>query len=240
MAVLFLYSCGTASTVLLPSEMDRSDVNAEQIVSRIPDYRQTLTTISGSGRAIVSEPDNSERVSLQFQANRNESLITVRNSLGIEGGQIYADKDSLLIYNRVDKYAERIPLHEGRLTSIGSLASVNVLDLLNYTVDSETVTSVYQNDDYYLLITESGSQVTIRRDSFTISEVVHHGNASHSYSRVEYDGYSNIDGYLLPGRVTIYSRDGTSRAALLVQRMETNAGLPPLRISIPDDIPVLR
>lgn len=220
--------------------MERADIPVEQILDHLPDYRQSLSTISGNGRAIVSEPNNNERVSLQFQSNRGESLIKVRNSLGIEGGQIYANGDSLLIYNRVDKYAEKVPLHESRLTSIGSIASINILDLLNYTIDQENVSSVYQNDDYFVLVMKNDSYVHILRDSHNISEVVHATVSQAPYSRIEYQGYSDVNGFRLPGRITIYSRDGESRAALLVQRLETNLDLPELRISIPDDIPVLR
>ena len=239
-AALFLYSCSSAVPVLHLDDMVQSDLPAEQLLDHLPDYRHSLSTISGSGRAIVSEPNNNERVSLQFQSNRGESLIKVRNSLGIEGGQIYADGDSLLIYNRVDGYAEKVSLHESRLTSIGSIASVNILDLLNYTIDPDNVSSVYQNDDYYVLVMENDSYVHILRDSYNIAQVVHATSAVSPYSRIEYQAYSDVDGFRLPGRITIYSSDGESRAALLVQRLETNADLPPLHMSIPDDIPVFR
>lgn len=237
---VFLYSCSSAVPVLNLSEMNRSDIPAEQILENLPDYRQTLTAISGSGRAIVSEPNNNERVSLQFQSTREESLIKIRNSLGIEGGQIYVDGDSLLIYNRVEKYAEKVPLHESRLTSIGSIASINILDLLNYTAEPDNVVSVYQNDDYFVLVMENDSYVHIHRDSNSITEVVHATGSDAPYSRIEYEGYSDVNGFQLPGRITIYSREGDSRAALLVQRLETNADLPALHLSIPDDIPVFR
>lgn len=240
LAALLLCSCRSSAPLLNLEELEPADLSAEEILENLPDYRQSLTTVSGSGRAIVSEPDNSERISVQFQSSRQESLIKVRNSLGIEGGQIYADTDSLLIFNRIDKYAEKVPLHESRLTSIGAIASVNILELLNYTEDPHNVASTYQNEDYFVLLMQNGSYIQVDKMSWVITEVVHTDNPAAPYCRIEYAGYSDVDGFRLPGRITIYSRDGQARAALLVQRLETNVGLPPLQIHLPEDIPVIR
>lgn len=240
LTLLFLYSCRSSAPLLDLKDLEPADLPAEEILDNIPDYRRTLTSVSGIGRAIVSEPDNSERVSVQFQSSRRESLIKVRNSLGIEGGQIYVDSDSLLIYNRIDHYAEKVPLHESRLTKIGAIASVNILELLNYTEDPQNVASTYQSEDYFVLLMKNGSYIQVDKTSGVITEVIHMSNPDAPYSRIEYAGYSDVNGFRLPRRITIYSRDGQARAALLVQRIETNVSLPPLQINLPDDIPVIR
>lgn len=222
-------------------EMDRAVITADELVAMVPNYSKTLLTISGSGRAVVSEPGSSDRVSLRFQSNRNESLITVRNNVGIEGGQIYVDSDSLLIYNRIDKIAEKVPLHQGRLSSVGSIASINILDLINFTFDAPDVEEIYEDRNFFVALLANRSYLKINKSDGSIIEVVHaNNNSSAPYSRIEYDGYGEIESFRLPRRITIFSRDGESRAALLVQRLEVNTELPELFIDLPDDVPIYR
>jgi hypothetical protein len=242
--VLFLFfGCSTPSTLADIESLEQADITTEELISLIPDYQDLLFTISGSGRAIVSEPGNNERVSLHFQSNRDESFIQVRSGTGIEGGQIYVDRDSLMVYNRIDKIAEKIPLHEGNLTSVGSLASVNMLDLFNYTIDSATIEEIYEDhetESYVLLLVNRSLIRVSQRDGYVQSVVHTNDNRSAPYSKLEYEGYAVVEEFLLPRRITIYSKDGHSRATLLVQRLNINPTLPPLGIDLPDDIPVIR
>lgn len=240
--ILFLLSaCSTIEPAAGIEELEFADISAEELTALIPDYRANLHTISGSGRAIVSEPGNSERVSIRFQANRDEGLINVRNSAGIEGGQIYADRDSLMIYNRIDKIAEKVSLHHGSLTSVGSIASINLIDLLNYTFEATEVDRIYNDGDQFVVLLHNESLIRVAKRSGFIKNVVHaSNNRSAPYSRIDYDGYAQIDAFHLPRRVTIYSSDGKSRAALLVQQLDINVNLPELYIQLPDDVTVKR
>jgi len=205
----------------------------------VPNYSETLQSITGSGRAIISEPGNSDRVTLQFQSGREASLITVRTSVGIEGGQILVDTDSLLIYNKVDSYAEKVSLKQSNLTSIGSLASLNMLDMFNFSFNQENVNQIFENRQHYTAILNDDAQVTISRSSGLIQNVVQ-TRSDAAYSRIEYEGYAQIEDFYLPRKITIFSSDGRSRATFLVQRLEVNKPLPPLRIDLPDDIPIYR
>lgn len=237
-AVLFT-SCGTTHTATDVADMDPSSLSAADLTQFMPDYSSSLQTLTGSGRAIVSEPDGSERVTLQFQSGREASLITIRTSVGIEGGQILVDTDSLLIYNKVDNYAEKVSLQQSNLTSIGSLASLNMLDLFNFQVNENDIREVFENQNYYLAVLNDDARVTVRKSDGLVKEVVQtRGDAA--YSRIEYEGYARIDDFYLPRKITIFSTDGTSRATFLVQRLDVNNSLPPLEIDLPDDIPIYR
>jgi hypothetical protein len=240
-AMLLVAACSTPREFTAAEELDRAELDAEELISMIPDYRTELKTITGSGRAMVSEPGNSERVTLEFHSNRNESLMTVRNNVGIEGGQIYVDSDSLLIYNRVDRTAEKVPLHEGKLSSVGSIASINILDLINYTVNTEDISEIFEDRSYYYAILNNRTQIKISKQNGLIKEVVHSTDLYDApYSRIEYEGYARIEGFHLPRRITIFSRDEASRATLMVQRLDVNTELPELAIVVPDDIPIQR
>jgi hypothetical protein len=239
--LILIAACSTPREIAGIEDLNRAEISVEKLMEMVPDYRKELTTISGSGRALVSEPGNSERVTIQFHSNRRESLIIVRNNVGIEGGQIYVDSDSLLIYNRLDKKAEKVPLNEGRLSSVGTIASINILDLVNYTLNAEDVHEVFEDRDHYIVILQNRTRITINKTDGLIREVLHAiDDYDAPYSKIQYEGYARISGFLLPRRITIYSRDEASKATLLVQRLEVNIELPELTISIPDDIPIYR
>lgn len=241
LAIFLLSACSTTEVFTGIEGLEFADITAAELTELIPDYSNELSTISGTGRAIVSEPGNSDRVTLRFQANRDEGLINVRNSAGIEGGQIYVDKDSLIIYNRIDKIAEKVSLHHGNLSSVGSLASVNLIELFNYTINTNEIDRIYDDGDYFVVLLNNQALIRVVKSSGFIHNVVH-ANEIHSspYSRIDYDGYAQINSLYLPRRITIYSIDGNSRAALLVRQLEINGVLPELGIDFPDDVIVKR
>jgi outer membrane lipoprotein-sorting protein len=237
--LLLLSACGTTSPIAGIEDMEPSSLTPEELLSVVPDYSDNLNTLQGTGRAIVSEPGSSERVTLQFYSNRDQSLITIRTGVGIEGGQILVDRDSLLIYNRVDSYAEQVSLNHSNLTSIGSLASLNMLDMFNFTFSESAIDAIYENDGFYMAILDDGTQVTISKTDRQIRRVVQtRGDAA--YGKIEYEGYARIEDFYLPRKITILSNDGRSQATFLVQRLDVNKSLPPLQIDLPDDIPIYR
>lgn len=241
LVLLFLVSCSSSGELLEGEELKEADISADELIESVPNYRESLQTISGKGRAFVSEPGNSERATLEFMSNRDESLINVRTSVGIEGGQIYVNSDSLLVYNRVDKYAEKVPLNQGKLTSVGSIASVNMLDLFNFTFNESDVTEIYETNGRYVVILVNDARVQVSKENGYILEVTQAANTREvPYSRIMYEGYAEIEGFYLPRKITIFSQDGESRATLLVQNLEINVELPELRIELPDDIPIYR
>lgn len=238
--LLLLAGCGT-SQPMVPGGLSESELSSEELINLIPDYRESLHTVTGTGRALVSEPDGSDRVTLQFQSNREESLITVRTSVGVEGGQIYVDRDSLLIYNRVDRIAEKVPLAMSSLSSVGSIASLNMLDLFNYTFEAADIESIYEDNGNYVAVLKNDSRISIEKSGGRVTEVVHaESDENAPYSRIEYEGYAEIEKFTLPRKITIFSRDKQSRATFLVQQLEVNETLPPLGIDLPDDIPIYR
>jgi len=237
--LLVAAACSTPRTAVSIDDMERSDISPAELAAMVPDYSTTLLTLEGSGRAIISEPGSSERVTLQFMTGRDASLITVRTSVGIEGGQILVDTDSLLVYNKVDGYAEKVSIHQSNLTSIGSLASLNMLDLFSYSLPEDEIAYIFENDRYFVAVLFDDTRVTISKRDGIVQDVVQTG-ARAAYSRIEYEGHARIEDFYLPRKITIFSRDGSSRATFLVQRLEVNTELPELRIDLPDDIPIYR
>ncbi|MDZ7683448.1 MAG: DUF4292 domain-containing protein [Fodinibius sp.] len=236
---LALAACSTTKNV--PDGLDKfapSPIDPSNIVNEIPDYSNTLTSLKGKGRAIVSEPGNTERVTLLFASTRQKSMVTVRNGIGIEGGQLLTDGDTLLVYNKVDKFARKIPIRGGKLNRINRLASLNILDMISYHLSTEQVESLYESENRYLLELSSGTRIQVDRQSGLIRQIVQPSNSPLPYSRITYDAYASVEGFTLPRRITIFGADKKSKLALQFTALELNPQLDTLGINLPDDIPI--
>lgn len=241
MVILFGYGCAGPRAAIEYENLDTAMITADSLVSMMPDYSEDLQTMTGSGRALVSEPGNSNRVTVEFQSNRSRSLLTIRTSIGVEGGQILIEKDSLLIYNKVDDIAQKVSPAQSTLSSVGSIASLNMLDLFNFRIDADQIEQIFDNGDTYLVLLTDGAAVEVDKSSGLVVRV----DRSQSpppipYKTIEYDGYAKIDRFQLPRKITIFSDDGNSRATFLVQQLDVNGKLPPLDIDLPDDVPIYR
>ncbi|MCW9708700.1 DUF4292 domain-containing protein [Fodinibius salsisoli] len=213
-----------------------SSVSAESIVNSLPNYTKELKTVEGKGRAIVSEPNNTDRITLLFSSNRLKSLVTVRNGIGIEGGQLLTDGDTLLVYNKIDNYARKIPVRGGKLTRINKLASLNILNILNYTIDPEEVTNVWENETHFKLMLTTGAQIFVEKAARVVDEVMQPEDSSLPYSRIQYGAYSNLEQFTLPRKIAIFGTEGKSKIALQLQSLQLNPSLNQLTINLPDDI----
>ncbi len=241
LVILFGYGCAGPRAAIEYENLDTAMITADSLVSMMPDYSEDLQTMTGSGRALVSEPGNSNRVTVEFQSNRTRSLLTIRTSIGVEGGQILIEKDSLLIYNKVDDIAQKVSPAQSTLSSVGSIASLNMLDLFNFRIDVDQIEQIFDNGDTYLVLLTDGAAVEVDKSSGLVVRV----DRSQSpppipYKMIEYDGYAKIDRFQLPRKITIFSDDGNSRATFLVQQLDVNGKLPPLDIDLPDDVPIYR
>lgn len=219
-------------------DFEPSRVEASEIVSSLPDYSHKLQTIRGKGRAIVSEPGNSERVTVLFSSNRDRSLVTVRNSIGVEGGQLLTDGDTLLVYNKIDEFAQRMPVRGSNLNRINRIASLNILDMINYVTDAKNVETVLENNNLFQLQLSSGARIFVNKDSHLIRQVVQPQDSDMPYSKITYDGYTSIEGFTLPRRISIFGAEEKSKVSLQLTNLELNPTLDSLTIEIPEDIPV--
>jgi len=225
---------------LTDTDLRPSTITADSLVQMMPDYTSSLLTIQGSGRAIVSQPGNSDRVTLEFMSTRDASLATIRNSVGIEGGKILVKNDSVLVYNIIDKVAEISATGTNLSTMVGSLASINLLQIFNFTVDVSEIVEILESDRHYIAVLADESRVIIEKSSHFVTEVIRPDFTDHPYRKIEYEGFASLSGFHLPRKITIFSADGQSRVTFLVQRLEANPNLPELKIDLPANIPLYR
>ncbi|WP_445665345.1 DUF4292 domain-containing protein [Fodinibius sp. AD559] len=234
---LVMISC-SSSQKLVDDNFNPSQENLSQTVNQLPDYSDTLQSVEGKGRAIVSEPGNTERVTIRFASNQQKSLVTIRNGLGIEGGQLLTDGDTLLIYNKVEKYARKVAIKGASLNRINRLASLNILDMLNYSVKEEDVDQFLENETLYQLQLKTDTKVFIDKSSHTIRQIVQPASTNLPYSKIKYDAYTSMEGFTLPRRISIFGPEGKSKIALQLIALELNPTLDALIIELPDDIPI--
>ncbi len=237
--LLMLGAC-SSSNIIADKNFSSSSANIDSVLSRIPDYNSSISTLQGEGKAIVSEPNNTQNVTLYFSANRNKSLITIKNRLGIEGGKILSRSDSLLIYNKIDKYVRIIPVQKGESSRINNLASVNLVDMMTIPLDLSTVKEISENETTYLISLQTGAKVYIDKKNYRIQQIDQQPDSELPYSRIIYDAYDSIRGFLMPRRITIFSADGSSKVALLIQSLKVNPELDTLKIDLPENITIYR
>lgn len=243
-ATLYLLaSCATSKPKPIAEEdikFTEAAIPADSIARRIPDYSTSLMAVKGKGKAFISEPGNSQRATLYFESNRQRSLITAKNSIGIEGGELLTDGDSLLVYNKVDDYAQIISIKNNDLRSINNLASVNLLDILNIPVQAEQIRNVREHKNTYLLNLESGGKVFVNAQTSLVRQIDQPTSTGLPYSRILYDGYEKINGLMLPRKITIFSADKSAKIDLLIQSLQVNPALGKLEIDLPNDIKIYR
>ncbi|MEX2573388.1 MAG: DUF4292 domain-containing protein [Balneolaceae bacterium] len=238
-SILLLSGCGSSYEFRETGDLEDADISPDEFASLIPDYSDSLRTLSGSGRAFISEPGRSDRITVDFHSDRQASLVTFRNRIGIEGGELLVEDDSVLIYNRIDRVAEKIALHDASLSEIGSLATINLVDLFNYPVKRSAIDDVFQDNSYYVAETDDGRQITIDRETGHVLDIQMPPGSGAPYSRINYEAYEYLNGFYLPRKITIFSMDGDTRVSLLVRQLQTNLSLPALEIQIPDGIPII-
>lgn len=241
--ILILFSALAACSsprVLITDGFSPSAASPDSLLARHHNFGKTLNAVSGKGRAIISEPGNSERLTIDFSANTELSLLTIQNRIGIEGGQLLVSRDSILIYNKIDKEAHIISVHDGRRTSLNELASVNILELLNFTFRAGEVEQVYENEEFYRLRLFSGTQVFLAKASLEILRVEQPQHSGYPYSEITYEAYGEIEGLRLPRRATIISADKKSKVAFLIQTLDINPRNLDLQINIPKEIIIQR
>ncbi len=239
MAVFLLSGCYSPK-IITKDNFAPSSTDLDSVIAQIPDYRSTLTAVKGEGKAIVSEPNNSSHITLNFSSDRKRSLITIKNRLGIEGGKILSTPDSLIIYNRIKEFVRIVPVGQGRFSRVNNLASVNLVDILAVPINLSEAAKLLENKKLYRLAFPSGAKVYIDKKSLRVQQVDQPEVSAAPYSRIIYDAYDTIRGFSIPRRITIFSADGSSKVSLLIQSLTVNPKLGELKIEWPEEIPVYR
>jgi hypothetical protein len=239
---LLAFACKSSKDVSLPTtnSYTKSELLLSEILEPIPNYREQIIHIKGRGRAIISESGNSERFNINFESDTTLSLLTIKNRLGIEGGAMLVDSDSILMYFKLDNLAQKVSIRDGRLSSLNELSSINLIDLLHFNVSKKVVVEAYEASDHFLLRLNTDGGVKIEKQSMLVKEVSQPLSSGLPYSKIIYENYGELNGYRLPRKITIFSSNNNSKIVFQIRELSLNQHSNKLTLEIPPDIIIER
>lgn len=221
--------------VFEPSEFDAASF-FEYYSGHIP----MLSAVSGQAAVQVSEPGNTERLTVRFQSDRTHSLLLLRNNLGIEGGRIYSDPDSVIIYNRLEQEARKMSHDDAAWFYLNGVTALNLIQILYPVTGPEHISRILENDRFFLVEAHNGDRHFIDRERMLIMQTdreVHHPEAYHTFL---FENHAQIEGFHLPRRIRILSSDRKSSIFLVIRALDVNPSELNFNPGIPDDIELIR
>lgn len=234
-------SCSPAKRLAVDTgDFAVSDADPSRILAASPNSDKSIRSMEGRARAQISRPGVSERVTVSFTSDREQTLITIRNNLGIEGGRIYADRDSVLIYDRIEKQAWKTDTGNSHELLLNGFSAFNLIDFIDPVLQAEEVETVLEDEKRYKLVFFDGKTVIFNRQNYLIEQIVFSADDPEVFSTFVFENHAGLGGYNLPRTIRIFSQDGRSVIHLVTQSLELNKNNLDFDIGIPSDITIIR
>lgn len=199
-----------------------------------------LISVQGKAKAIVRSSSSSDRLNARFLSNTDSSQILISNNLGIQGGWILLSSDSVLYYNRVDKFAQKAALHNAKLFELQGLQALHILHLLQPRIPIDKITKMQENQTAIKLSFSDGSHFVISKET----------GFPKQYFRVRpdlddldirYDRYALFSNDMyLPQRMEVSQIKTGTKVFLLFQDITVNPQALEFNVSIPENIHIER
>ncbi|MGM0505561.1 MAG: hypothetical protein ACQER4_00045 [Bacteroidota bacterium] len=237
LAILLLASgCRTSIQTLEMGELRRSDLSPQELVHLVHGETPELERISGEGRLFISQPGGSDRITVEFHADRERALFSFRNRIGIDGGEILVDQDSIRVWNKMDNLLQIVSRDNPGLTPLGALSTLPLTELFQVRLDSRDIEEILENDTHLDVQLQNGTRLIVTRQSGTVLELHKESDPNALYDRAVYELHRESGSFRLPGKITIFGTDGETRLTLLIREATPNGELPPLQLDLPSGI----
>lgn len=245
-AMLGLTACGGSKALVAPppiltEEFVPSSVHPDQMVDLLS--IQPVKAVKGRARVQLSSPGNSERGSADFIADRSRLLIHLRNNLGIEGGHVLADADSVLLYYNIDKVAWKLSVEDYEtMPDITLRLPLNLLDVLNPVIEGDEIDAVLENASQYMVRMNDGMQVVVDKQTKNVHALRYPSTVGDRFTEFVYEGYATLDGRQLPRRIQALTTDRRSQIRFDVRELTIDPPESELNfvLAIPSGIPIYR
>lgn len=214
--------------------------NATELLARLRPLYTPVATLSGRGRAQISGPGTSERSTITFASDRDRTLLTFRNSLGIEGGRLLVEPDSVTLYNRIDQYAQRIGVRDQDIMLENGFYAVNMLSVLDPDLLARQPRRAFENQESWMIVFDDQSRMTFDRATGYLTRFDLPGMQNLTFSAYIFGNHVTSDGYAMPRTIQIISNDRRTTVTIQVQSFEINAAMPELRLDIPPQVRIIR
>lgn len=237
----FLVSCAPAELLRLETgTFHPSTIDKEVFFHSLMEKSPRLKSISGRASVQVSEPGLSERLIVTFRSDWNQSLLILRNTLGMEGGRIYSDPDSVLIVNRLESLVYKMSRPDAATWYLNGIAAMNLIEVLQPVQSVSTIDRIYENEAFYLVETTSSELHYFDRSSLLLYQTEIPVHDSRAYHTFRYEGHIEMEGFYLPRRVRILSKDEKSNIFMVIRALELNPDHLDFDPAIPEDLEIIR
>jgi len=240
-----LTSCSGSKTIANngssddPDEYGPSRMSAASLVSEMTDT--PAASIRGRARVQFSAPGNSERGIADFIADRKSMLITIRNNLGIEGGVVLADQDSVLLYYSIDKTAWKLSVEDYEsLPDISLRLPLNLMSVLQPVIAVDDIVLIQENMGSYMVEMEDESILILDKKTMLPNNIRFKSTVPDRFSEFVYESYARLNGVQLPRRIQAVTTDRKSRIRFDVLDLEVNPTNLQFTLTIPAGIPIYR
>ncbi len=244
LAGLLILMHGCAPLQFIPEDLDEefetTEMSAEEFVAQLPYQQKPLDAIEGRARAQISAPDGSDRASVEFKADRRQSLLIVRNSLGIEGGRMLTDRDSVLVYDRLDSEAFKMSHTQAADYYVQGLTAVNLLEVIQPDFSNAEAYNLFESRTSFVLISPEDIRYFFDREDLTMQQIIFPDQSGHAFSEINFESYADFDGHSLPVRIQILSSDRDTSIFLRLRSITSNPMDLDFDPDIPDDITIRR
>jgi len=236
-----LVSCSPTETLRFEdSEFRLSEVDKQTFLDEQLRFPESLQSLSGRASVQVSEPGQTERLTVRFRSTREQSLMTIRNNLGIEGGRIYSNPDSVIIYNRIEEIAHKMSQADASWYFLNGVGALNIIEMLFPVTSAEQIYRIYENKDHFLVETVDGERHFINRENGRLLRTELPAEHPDAYRFFQFENYAQIDGYLLPRRIQILSADEKSNIFFVIRALEINPSSLEFDPEIPQDTEIIQ
>lgn len=223
----------------LSEEYRPSRVKPAELLQHLGDT--SLAGVQGRARVLFSAPGSSERGIAEFKADRTNMLVSLRNSLGIEGGHVKVDADSVLLYYSLDRLAWKFSIEDYEsMPDISLKMPLNLLAMIKPVVLEDDVSSVQENANSFLLLLDDGSELVLDRQSRLPSAIRYKTDIPDRFSEFTYEAYSKLNGISLPRRIQAVTHDRNNRIRLDVLDLQVNPPNLQFSLTIPNGVPIFR
>ena len=163
LALVLVVACSSSKDIAKNDGFTHAEITPEELVQQM--QKSGLNSVEGKSKAMISQPGNTDKATLNFKSTRTVTLIEVKNRIGIEGGLLFLTEDSVLLYNRVDKYAKKTDRRSGQLPELSGISPVNILQILDYQIEADDISQLRSNGEILQVVLNNDTMLKLWADT---------------------------------------------------------------------------
>ena len=202
-------------------QFERSNREIAPLIDSVNKHNTSLSRFSGGAKVLVSGPEQSDRVSIEFSSSRDSTFIKVKGSLGVEAAHFWMAGDSLYLHDRLEEEKYRYGINDYTLPfPFIYLRYLRLSDLLSPGLNLQSEIRVWESSDLFLLTNADGQKSYIGKEDYAIRKQFFPELKSWPSLTVEYAGYYTMNGLLIPRKIQLTNKEEKFRLFLLIQKLE--------------------